>query len=104
MDLEVFLREGVAQLVQDEVEAGSRLEGDERRPIKEPRAREPFRGLGRERGLALSAESVQHDDVPRSEGTLEVEQFAGASMKSMQWRGRESAAHRLFGNCISLSN
>ena len=63
MDLEILLHEGIAQLVQDEVEAGSRFEGDERRPLKEPRAREPFRGLRRERGLALSAESVQDNDV-----------------------------------------
>ncbi len=56
------------------------------------RARQPLRGVRGERGLALPAEPVQHDDGVAIHRALEVEQFARASVKAVQRFGGEARA------------
>ena len=98
MDGEVVADQGVAHFAQRPFQSAAVLKGDEDGALEAMRAREPARGVGGQRGLALPAVAVQHDDRFLGQRALQVQQFARASVEAVARFVGEAAARGIGGN------
>jgi len=93
---EVVAQQQAAQLCERPIRRAALLEGEEDGAGKAPRPREPGGGLACQRGLALPAKGVEHDDAPLREQPLQPPELAGAADEAVA-RAGEIAQKKVMG-------